>query len=87
VGGNHQLFRASLIAKDVNWISWPGLPAPARAQVKIRNKHDAAAASLHPTSEPNRIEVRFDEPQRAITPGQGAVFYHDDLVLGGGWIE
>ena len=34
-----------------------------------------------------RIEVRFDEPQRAVTPGQGAVFYSGDLVLGGGWIE
>ena len=87
VGGNDQLFRANLIATGVNWISWPGLPAPARAQVKIRNKHEAAPATLHPTSESNRIEVRFDEPQRAVTPGQGAVFYQDDLVLGGGWIE
>jgi tRNA-uridine 2-sulfurtransferase len=87
VGGNDRLYRTSLIAKDVNWISWPGLPAPARAQVKIRNKHEAAAATLHPTSEAARIEVRFDEPQRAVTPGQGAVFYEGDLVLGGGWIE
>jgi len=87
VGGNDQLYRASLIAKDINWISWPGLPAPARAQVKIRNKHEAAAATLHPASDAARIEVRFDEPQRAVTPGQAAVFYQGDLVLGGGWIE
>jgi tRNA-specific 2-thiouridylase len=87
VGGNDRLYRTSLIAKDVNWISWPGLAAPARAQVKIRNRHEAAAATLHPTSEAARIEVRFDEPQRAVTPGQGAVFYDGDLVLGGGWIE
>ena len=87
VGGNDRLYRTSLIAKDVNWISWPGLPAPARAQVKIRNKHEAAAATLHPTSEADPIEVHFDEPQRAVTPGQGAVFYDGDLVLGGGWIE
>jgi len=87
VGGNDRLYRTSLIANDVNWISWPGLPAPARAQVKIRNKHEAAAATLHPTSEAARIEVHFDEPQRAVTPGQGAVFYEGDLVLGGGWIE
>jgi len=87
VGGNDQLYRASLIAKDINWISWPGLPAPARAQVKIRNKHEAAAATLHPASGAARIEVRFDEPQRAVTPGQAAVFYQGDLVLGGGWIE
>jgi tRNA-specific 2-thiouridylase len=87
VGGNDQLYRASLIAKEVNWISCPGLPAPARAYVKIRNKHEAAAGTLHPTSDAGRVEVRFDEPQRAVTPGQAAVFYQGDLVLGGGWIE
>jgi tRNA-specific 2-thiouridylase len=87
VGPGDRLFRASLIAKDVNWISWPGLSTSARAQVKIRNRHEAAAATLYPAAEPNRVEVRFDEPQRAVTPGQGAVFYDGDLVLGGGWIE
>jgi tRNA-specific 2-thiouridylase len=55
--------------------------------VKIRNRHEAAAATLYPTAGPDRVEVRFDEPQRAVTPGQGAVFYDGDLVLGGGWIE
>jgi tRNA-specific 2-thiouridylase len=87
VGSNDQLYRASLIVKNVNWISWPGLATPSRAQVKIRNKHEAAAATLYPAAEPQRVEVRFDEPQRAVTPGQGAVFYDGDLVLGGGWIE
>lgn len=87
VGANDQLFRTRLTAKEVNWISWPGLPAPARAQVKIRNKHIAAAATLYPTADAGRVDVHFDEPQRAVTPGQGAVFYDGDLVLGGGWIE
>jgi tRNA-specific 2-thiouridylase len=87
VGPSDRLFRAKLTAKGVNWISSSGFAAPARVQVKIRNKHDAAAATLYPTAEPNRVEVHFDEPQRAVTPGQGAVFYDDDLVLGGGWIE
>jgi tRNA-specific 2-thiouridylase len=87
VGPGDRLFRSSLIAKDVNWISWQGLTTPARAQVKIRNKHEAAAATLYPAAGPERVEVRFDEPQRAVTPGQGAVFYEGDLVLGGGWIE
>ena len=86
VGRNDELLRAKLIAKDVNWLSWPGLPAPARAQVKIRNKHVAAPATLLPTSEPSCVEVRFDHPQRAVTPGQAAVFYDGDLVAGGGWI-
>src|SRR5438270_7952309 len=72
VGSNDQLLRATLMAKDVNWISWPGLATPARAQVKIRNRHEAAAATLHPTADAGRIEVHFDEPQRAVTPGQGA---------------
>jgi tRNA-specific 2-thiouridylase len=71
----------------VNWISIAGLAAPTRAQVKIRNKHVAAPATLHATGDATRVEVVFDEPQRAVTPGQGAVFYDGELVLGGGWIE
>jgi tRNA-uridine 2-sulfurtransferase len=85
VGTNDDLLRARFFVKDVNWISIAGLAAPRRAQVKIRNRHGAAGATLHPVDD--RVEVTFDEPQRAITPGQGAVFYDGDLVLGGGWIE
>jgi len=87
VGGNQELSRAGFTARDVNWISVAGLAGSARAQVKIRNKHAAAPATLHATGDPARVEVRFDAPQRAVTPGQGAVFYDGDLVLGGGWIE
>jgi tRNA-specific 2-thiouridylase len=86
VGGNEELMRASLTARDVNWVSIAGLGAPARAAVKIRNRHVAAPATLYPTGEPTQVEVRFDEPQRAVTPGQAAVFYDGDFVLGGGWI-
>ena len=57
------------------------------AHVKIRNKHAAARALLRPAGDPGRVEVVFEEPQRAVTPGQAAVFYDGDLVLGGGWIE
>jgi tRNA-specific 2-thiouridylase len=87
VGGNDELLCKRLCATDVNWISIGGAPEPIRAQVKIRNKHAAASATLQATSDPCRVEVVFDEPQRAVTPGQGAVFYDGELVLGGGWIE
>lgn len=92
VGHNGDLMRHSLIARDINWLSIAAPTEPLRAQVKIRNKHAAAPATLIPTGDDARIQVRFDEPQRAITPGQAAVFYSPDLpagdlVLGGGWIE
>jgi tRNA-specific 2-thiouridylase len=84
VGGNDDLLRARFFVREVNWISIAPPAEPVRARVKIRNKHDAAAATIEPGE---RVEVVFDEPQRAVTPGQGAVFYDGDLVLGGGWIE
>jgi tRNA-specific 2-thiouridylase len=87
VGGNDDLLRSRFFAGSVNWISIAGVSQPVRAQVKIRNKHRAAGATLHATGDPERVEVVFDEAQRAVTPGQGAVFYDGDLVLGGGWIE
>jgi len=87
IGSNDDLLRSTMIARDVNWVSWSGLAAPAHAQVRIRNRHMPAAATLYPLDVDNRVEVRFDEPQRAVTPGQGAVFYSGDLVAGGGWIE
>jgi tRNA-uridine 2-sulfurtransferase len=86
VGGNDDLLCGRFLARQANWISITGVFAPVRAQVKIRNRHAAAPATLHPTADPTCVEVVFDAPQRAVTPGQGAVFYDGDLVLGGGWI-
>jgi tRNA-specific 2-thiouridylase len=87
VGGAEELLRDELTAAQVNWIPFPRLEAPRRAQVKIRHQHAPAPATLHPTADASRVQVRFDQPQRAITPGQAAVFYDGDLVLGGGWIS
>jgi tRNA-specific 2-thiouridylase len=87
VGRTDELLRSTLFARDVNWVSIAPIREPRTAQVKIRNKHAAAAATLVPAGDDARVEVRFDQPQRAVTPGQAAVFYDGDLVLGGGWIE
>ena len=87
VGRNPELFRAEVDIAGVNWISISAPAHPIRARVKIRNKHAAAEATLHPSSTPAAVRIRFDQPQRAVTPGQAAVFYDGDLVLGGGWIE
>jgi len=87
VGSDDELWREKFFARDVNWVSVDEPAGPVGASVKIRNKHQASPATLHPTSSPGRVEVVFTEPQRAVTPGQGAVFYDGDLVLGGGWIE
>jgi tRNA-specific 2-thiouridylase len=85
VGSNDALLRSRLVARDVNWVSWAGLAAPARAMVRIRNRHVPAPATLYPLPD-GTVEIRFDEPQRAVAPGQGAVFYAGELVAGGGWI-
>jgi len=87
VGHPDELLSESLTAGDVNWISIAPITGPRAAQVKIRNRHEAAPAVLYPTDDPARVEVKFDQPQRAVTPGQAAVMYDGDLVLAGGWIE
>lgn len=87
VGRNHELLGDRLVAEQVNWIAFERPPERLRALVKIRHKHEPAWAELRPLPDSDAVEVRFDEPQRAITPGQAAVFYDGDVVLGGGWIR
>jgi tRNA-specific 2-thiouridylase len=87
VGRDEELRRESMFVAAVNWVSIAAPSEPVRAEVKIRNKHAAAPATLLPGGNAARVEARFDSPQRAVTPGQAAVFYDGDVVLGGGWIE
>lgn len=75
--------RADFEVGEVNWIS--SAPRAAAAEVKIRSTHPGAPARIEPLAD-GKVRVRFDEPQRAVTPGQAAVFYDGDAVLGGGWI-
>jgi tRNA-specific 2-thiouridylase len=86
VGNDADLFSKTLTARRVNLISTAEIKEPMRVSVKIRHKHQPAPAMIH-SSGPDEVQVTFDDPQRAITPGQGAVFYDGDTVVGGGWIE
>ena len=85
VGPEEDLFSRSLRADRVNWISIPELTEPIRVTIKVRHRHEPAAATLSPAQD-GTVTALFDEPQRAITPGQSAVFYQEDEVVGGGWI-
>ena len=84
-GADEELATHTLRARSLNWISIPELTAPMRVQVKIRHRHEPAWATLEPAGT-DEVVATFDEPQRAVTPGQSAVFYDGDEVVGGGWI-
>jgi tRNA-uridine 2-sulfurtransferase len=90
VGGDEHLYSRTLRAKRVNLISVDDLREPMRVAVKIRHRHEPAPAVIQKItaerSGDDEILVTFDQPQRAITPGQAAVFYDGDIVVGGGWI-
>jgi tRNA-specific 2-thiouridylase len=85
VGNQADLYSQTLRARKVNLISVENLDEPKRVRVKIRHRHEAASAILEQSGE-DEVVLTFDEPQRAITPGQAAVFYDGDVVVGGGWI-
>jgi tRNA-specific 2-thiouridylase len=86
VGDDESLRTTTCEVENINWIALANPSEPVRAAVKIRHKHVPADASVEPL-DATRARVVFDAPQRAITSGQGAVFYDGDRVLGGGWIR
>ncbi len=87
VGDDRELRRSECEVRDVNWIALrPRCSAPIEAKVRIRNRHEPALAEIS-AIDAVTARVRFREPQRAITPGQAAVFYDGENVLGGGWIR
>ena len=86
VGGEADLERDSLVVERCNWIYVEEPPDRLEASVKIRYNHPGTRATIHPAAD-GSAEVRFHEPQRAVTPGQACVFYDGDVVLGGGWIS
>jgi len=85
VGGADELLSPTLRAHRLNWIAIDDLREPMRVRTKIRHRHEAALSTIENGSD-GEVLVTFDEPQRAITPGQAAVFYDGDAVVGGGWI-
>jgi tRNA-specific 2-thiouridylase len=84
LGDRHELARGGLTARDCNWLV-DRADVPERCAVQIR--YNAAAAPASVEVDGDRLQVRFDEPQFGVAPGQAAVCYDGDRVLGGGWIE
>ena len=85
VGPNEALFHNALLARDFNWIPFPALQEPLRVTAKIRHSQHEQAATVY-QEEHGIVRVVFDQPQRAITPGQAVVLYQEDMVVGGGTI-
>jgi len=85
IGSSDDLLKRDMTVNRANWIAFDDLIEPTRVQVKIRSRAEEAPATLT-KNEDGSVLVTFDEAQRAVTPGQAAVFYDGDVVVGGGWI-
>ena len=84
LGGNDRLMSTRVPVKDVNFIPFDRPDGPIRAQAKLRYTPNGSDCTIYPAED--GVILEFDQPQRAVTPGQAAVFYDGDLVLGGGTI-
>jgi tRNA-specific 2-thiouridylase len=86
VGPEKALYSTGLIARDVNWMKYPAPPGELKVDLRIRYKDRGGLAMLH-AEENGKVRVAFDEPRRAVAPGQSAVFYEGDDIVGGGIIH
>ncbi len=86
VGSHRELLRSRMIVKKVNWIPFDSPPSPITLGVKIRFRQPESLARVTCLQD-GRAEIVFEKPQAAVAPGQSAVFYHGDIVVGGGVIE
>jgi tRNA-specific 2-thiouridylase len=86
VGDNKEVFGDELIATQLTWVSIAELEGPMEVEAKIRYNVTPAKAQIHPMSG-DKVKVKFQKKQRAITPGQSVVFYQQDIVVGGGIIK
>jgi len=86
-GADHpRLYSNGLVAKQLHWVDRTPITETTRAVVKTRYRQSDIPCTITPLDN-DTIEVVFDEPQKAVTPGQSAVFYRDEVCLGGGIIE
>ncbi len=86
VGENEELFKSSFVVTNVNWIAFDNLDQEIDCEIKIRYQHIPQKGRISPLTE-GQVMVKFNQPERAITPGQSAVFYQGEVVLGGGVID
>ena len=86
VGTREETMSSECLARDVHWIAGKPPAADALYSVRLRYRHKGSDARIE-LLDGDRMKVRFTEPQFAVTPGQAAVVYQGDEVLGGGWIE
>jgi tRNA-specific 2-thiouridylase len=86
VGEKKDVYASEFISIDLNWLAFEKLIAPVTLKVKIRYLHAEAEALITPVYD-DKVSVKFTAPQMAVTPGQSAVFYDGDVVVGGGTIE
>ena len=87
LGEKKDVYKSEFLVEKTNWVSVEEITEPVKAGVKVRYKHTEADATVYPPDKDNCVKVVFEQPQWAITPGQAAVFYKGDILLGGGFIK